>query len=246
MSYSVILPTLNEKEHIIELIKAISKIFIDSNTNYEIIVVDDDSTDGTKEELKNFENKLDNLRIILRQNQKRSLPQSINDGVAISNHQYLIWLDADFQHPPEYIKRFIELSQKHKVIVCSRFLQDSKRYFNNDRNNKDYNENQSVFFNKLCNKFIFKDISDFTSGFICINKKLLMQHKLKGYYGDYFLNLIYFLKSKKIKILEIPFTDHRRKSGFSKTVVRLNLKYIYTCFRYLLTFSTVLIKTKFI
>ena len=51
MSFSIILPTLNEKGHILKLINEISNIFQNKNLLYEIIVVDDSSTDGTIEEI---------------------------------------------------------------------------------------------------------------------------------------------------------------------------------------------------
>ena len=71
MSYSVILPTLNEKGHIIELIENIQKVFSEINQNYEIILVDDNSTDGTIEILKEIEKKYENLKLFVRENQKK-------------------------------------------------------------------------------------------------------------------------------------------------------------------------------
>ena len=54
MSYSIILPTFNENNHIVDLIKSISNIFIKQNILFEILVIDDSSTDGTKETVENF------------------------------------------------------------------------------------------------------------------------------------------------------------------------------------------------
>jgi len=247
MSYSVLLPTLNENGHIIKLINRISKIFLYLKTDYEIIVIDDNSTDGTLKTVKKFvkNNKSIQLKIITRQNKRRSLPDSLNEGIRNSKCKYLIWLDADFQHPPIYIKKLIYESSQSDVIICSRFLKKSKRYFHTYKNYKDTNENQSFLFNKLCQKFFFSDISDFTSGFICIKKKIIKDYKLDGYYGDYFLNLICFLKFKNVKIKEIPFNDSIRATGTSKTLENLNVKYLYLCSRYLLTFLKNFIKIFF-
>lgn len=235
MSYSVILPTFNESGHIIQLVKKISNIFLKKREKFEIIVVDDNSIDGTAKKIKKFIPKTKNLKLIVRR-KKRNLADSINDGIKNSKNDYVIWLDADFQHPPKYIKNFIK-KKESKVIVCSRFLKHSKRYFQNRKNSKKkkINENQSFFFNKLCNLLLFKDFTDYTSGYICIKKSLIKKINLKGFYGDYFLTLICDLKLKKINILEIPFKDSERASGQSKTLVNLNIKYIYTCFRYFLT-----------
>ena len=235
MSFSVILPTLNEKGHILKLIEEISNIFEINKINYEIIVVDDNSDDGTYEIVENFKKNNSYVKTILRKNKKKSLPSSLNEGISLSKYENLIWMDADFQHPPKYIKNFIEKSKNFDVIISSRFLEGSERYFNNNVFKKEINENQSYFFNKLCRILLFRDITDYTSGYICIKKKFFNNYYLQGYYGDYFVNMIVELKIKKAKIIEIPFEDAVRASGNSKTLVTINFKYIYTCFRYLMT-----------
>lgn len=242
MSFSVILPTLNEKGHILKLIKEISNIFEINKTNYEIIVVDDNSNDGTYEIVENFKKNNAYVKTILRSNKRKSLPLSLNEGISLSKYENLIWMDADFQHPPKYIKKFIEKSKNFDAIISSRFLKESDRYFNNNEIKKEINENQSYFFNKLCRTLLFKDVTDYTSGYICIKKRFFNSYNLQGYYGDYFVNMIVELKTKNAKIIEIPFKDAVRASGVSKTLVTINLRYIYTCFRYLVT----LIKSFFV
>ena len=245
MSFSVILPTLNEKGHILKLIEEISYIFKTFKKEYEIIVVDDNSNDGTFEIVKNYQIDKSYLKVILRTNKKKNLAESINEGILASKFENIIWLDADFQHPPKYIKNFIEKSKKYDAIISSRFLDKSERYFNNDKFKKQINENQSYLYNKLCRIFLFRDITDYTSGYICVKKKFFENYSLKGYYGDYFVDMIVNLKKKKINLIEIPFKDEIRASGISKTVVKVNIKYIYICFRYFLTLIKSFFKSKF-
>ena len=236
MSYSVILPTFNESGHIIKLIKQINKILKRKTVYYEIIVVDDNSIDGTQHIVKKYLKKNIFLRLLIRNKKKRNLAQSINYGIKKSRFKYVIWMDADFQHPPKFINNLIKNSDKADTIICSRFLNGSKRYFMKKKNVKDINENQSIFFNKVCNFFLFKDIKDFTSGFVCLKKSIIKNYNLHGYYGDYFLNLICYLKKKNNSIVEIPFEDSKRATGQSKTIDNFNFKYIYICFRYFLSF----------
>jgi len=246
MSFSVILPTLNEKGHIIELIDEISNIFKIRNTSFEIIIVDDSSIDGTQDVVENYTLKKNFLKLIKRNLKKRNLAKSIQEGIDKAKFEFVIWMDADFQHPPKYIDNFIkETSNNNDVIISSRFLLESERYFNSDKLKKEINENQSFFFNKLCRIFLFNDLTDYTSGFICIKKNLLDNFVLNGFYGDYFVKLLVYLKTNNFKIKEIPFKDELRASGQSKTLVNLNLKYIYTCLRYFLTLiNCILIKLK--
>ena len=235
MGFSVILPTLNENGHIEDLINNISNIFENKKIDYEIIVVDDNSLDGTIETIKNMFKKNLNLKLIVRENKSKNLAASLNDGIKKSMFDNLVWMDADFQHPPKYLEKFIELSDGNDAIICSRFLNNSERYFNNPELNKDINENQSYFYNKLCKLLLYKDITDYTSGFVSVKKKVFENYKLKGFYGNYFVDLIIYLKKNNYKVIEIPFKDETRASGYSKTVVNFNLKYIYTCIRYSLT-----------
>ena len=48
----------------------------------------------------------------------------------------------------------------HDVVIYSRFLKNSKRYFSNNINVKEFNETQSIFYNKICSFIFYKDITD--------------------------------------------------------------------------------------
>ena len=91
----------------------------------------------------------------------------------------------------------------------------------------------------------FKDVTDYTSGFVCLKKDFFKNYSLSGYYGDYFVDLIIELKKNKRRIIEIPFKDSERATGLSKTLVTINLKYLYTCFRYFVTLIKSYLKYKF-
>ena len=244
MNYSVILPTLNENGHIVQLIDSISTIFVKRDLAFEIIIVDDNSEDGTIQTVERYKKKNKKIQLIVRSNLKKNLAESINEGIINAKYENIIWMDADFQHPPEYINEFINEIHNCDVVIASRFLSTSGRYFKNKNFTKDANENQSYLFNKLCKFFLFKDLTDFTSGFICLKKYYFKDFRLQGFYGDYFVNLITYLKKKNAKIIEIPFIDSVRATGHSKTLVKVNIKYIYTCFRYFLTLFFNIIKTK--
>ena len=244
MSYSVILPTLNEAGHIIDLIKKISSVLIEINTKFEIIVVDDDSNDGTDELCKKLLKEDENLKFFSRKGLKKNLPESINLGIQNSKYENIIWMDADFQHPPDFFKQFHKYQNKYEVIIFSRFLRDSVRYFEAQKLKKEVNENQSVFFNKLCNFLLYKDVTDYTSGFICIKKKSLENYKLKGYYGEYFIDLVMYCKLKKFSIVELPFVEKERNSGLSKTFPELSFRYIILLYKYFICLMKNIIKKK--
>ena len=237
MSYSLILPTFNEEGHIVNLIKKIQKIFVKFKCKYEIIIIDDNSTDNTQKNIKKEINS-NHVKLFVRK-KKRNLVNSINEGILRSSNSYIIWMDADFQHPPIYIEKFIKLSKKNDAIIFSRFLSNSKRFYSNTKK-KDTNIRLSNFLNKVGSIFLYKDITDYTSGFICINKKLLKK-KLIGHYGDYFMYLMYELKKNKVRTLELPFTEQIRKTGKSKTTAGY-LSYAVKLYFYILAFFIIFVK----
>ena len=146
MSYSVILPTLNEKGHIIQLIKKIEFIFSEIQQEYEIMVVDDNSTDGTIDLVKDVAKDYDNIKLFVRQDLKKNIANSIYLGIQKSKHENIIWMDTDFQHPPNYIKLFHDYQKKYDIVIFSRYIKSSVRYFEDDKSKKELNENQSFFF----------------------------------------------------------------------------------------------------
>ena len=240
-SISIILSTYNEKlvieETIRELIKHIE--------NVEIVVVDDNSIDGTINTVKKESIRNNKIRYYVRKNKKKNLADSLNLGIKQSKYENVIWMDADFQHPPEYIKHMFKHMQKKDIVIYSRFLKKSIRYFDNKKFPKEDNENQSVLFNKLCNLIFYKDITDYTSGYICIKKSIISKKTLKGFYGEYFLDLIVYCKNEKLKILELPFKEKIRKTGQSKTIGGNSLRYTILCLNYAFSIFTNYIKKTF-
>ena len=103
---SVILPTYNESENIMPMIEQITDHLKDED--YEIVVVDDDSPDGTSQIVKNAMKNYPNLRILIR-NGNKGLVSSIKDGLEISTGDVCLWMDADLSMPPALIKQFVKI-----------------------------------------------------------------------------------------------------------------------------------------
>ena len=152
MSYSIILPTLNEAGHIVKLIEDIRIIFSEIQEEFEIIIVDDNSTDGTVSLVENIAKDYENIQFFLRKGLKKNLANSINLGIQKSKYENIIWMDADFQHPPDYFKSLHNYQNKYDLVFFSRFLKNSIRYFEKEKFKKEINENQSFF---LINYAIF-------------------------------------------------------------------------------------------
>ncbi len=215
MSLSIVIPTYNEKENIILLIKSIKKKF--RNKNFEIIIVDDNSPDKLFKYLKH--KKFKKVRIY-KNIYKKSLANSILYGLRKSSKKNILIMDSDFTHDPKYLDQFYNLISKYDYVVGSRFVPGG--YMKNK-----FHFYCSKIFNIFTKIILSTDINDNTSGFIVIKKKLfnfIPKEKIFYGYGDYFFRFLFYLNKETKNKKEIPVKYKNRIMGKSKTNF---LKYLF-------------------
>lgn len=219
---SVILPTYNEKGNIIELINEILKQLSVVEIQKEIVVVDDNSPDGTGKivELSFAGDK--NVKTFIRYGE-RGLATAIRYGIEQSTGDIIVVMDTDFNHDPKMLPQMVKFLEYYDVIGGSRFtmgggMEPTYRYLG------------SFFFNLGIRIILNTQIQDNLSGFFSIRREKLLVldfEKIFFGYGDYFFRLLYYAKKDKFSILEIPVVYQLRKSGESKTnVAKVLFKYM--------------------
>ena len=125
MKLSILIPVYNEEKTIIDVLKRIKKTKAD-DIDYEIIVINDGSTDGTKKLLEE-NNTLYNSLINNSRNSGKGF--SVKQGLKISTGEYIIFQDADLEYDPGDFKKLINpiLEGIADVVYGSRFIGDSER-----------------------------------------------------------------------------------------------------------------------
>lgn len=115
---TVIIPTLNEEEGILQLINILEK----SYPKIKIIVSDDGSKDGTRKVVKKCNLKNANIMLLDRDNEKiHGLTASVVDAIQVTRTKYLVVMDGDLQHPPEKVNDIVEkLRQGADLVVATR------------------------------------------------------------------------------------------------------------------------------
>ena len=103
-SLSVIIPTYNERENLPLLVDMLSSI-LGKSIEYEIIIVDDNSPDGTGKVAEELKRKNGKTRVIHRPT-KMGLASALIDGIKVSNGDLVVVSDADLQHSPAIFKIF--------------------------------------------------------------------------------------------------------------------------------------------
>ena len=140
---SIILPAYNERENLKLLVPDITKIL--SQYNFEIIIIDDASIDGTKYILSDF-------NIVYKYNhQRQGLAKSIKMGIDASLGEHIIVMDSDGDHNTIHLPLMIDNLKTNDLVLTSRFKHGAK---NNGQVRPFFSRGFNCFtMNISCNKF---------------------------------------------------------------------------------------------
>jgi len=118
--YSVLLPTYNERENLPIIVWLLVKYFTEEDIDYEIIVIDDGSPDGTLEVAKQLESIYGSDRIVLRPRAKKlGLGTAYIHGMKHATGNFIIIMDADLSHHPKFIPEFIKKQKEGNYDLVS-------------------------------------------------------------------------------------------------------------------------------
>lgn len=216
---SIVIPTYNEEKNISRLIKFLAENII--GWNYEIIVVDDASTDHTPDIINKL-TKFDGI-IALHRKGIKGIFSAIRDGIKLSNGRIIVIMDADFSHPPKTIQELLKYIKNYDIVSASRFISSGgieapflRKY-------------GTTLFNKIVKFILGLKITDFTGGFHAIKKSKFnqLQFKYDSIWGEFDMELFYQSHKKNFKIKEIPFTYKFREEGHSKSENLLKYGLVY-------------------
>ena len=213
---SVILPTYNEALNIRRIVCAITKVFRDTAIRGEVIIVDDDSPDGTARIAADLAGSYP-VRIRVRTN-GRGLAGSIIEGFGLAQGEVCVVMDADLSHPvekiPEMIKPIIE--GKCDITVGSRYIDGGGNI-------------NRPWFRRLITRGAallargVTTLSDPTSGFMAVKKSLLQGITLDPLGWKIVLEVVV---KTNARVLEIPIVFIDRELGESKLGFRAQVDYL--------------------
>ena len=212
--FSIIIPTYNERINIEILIPKIAETL--NGHDYEIIVVDDSSPDGTA---KAAENLADNfpIRVIVRP-EKLGLASAVVEGFKVANGKYIGIIDADLQHPPEYITEFAHYVQNgHDIVIGSRYISGGRI------------EAWSIFRTIISRGAIMlsrplTNVKDPVSGYFFMKREVI--EEILFYPQGFKILLEILIKGKYNNIKEIPLVFKMRGNGDSKLNTHECLNYL--------------------
>ena len=203
----IIIPTYNESGTITDLIKGIFKFY----PEVDILIVDDNSPDGTGDIIEELSKSDDRVNCLHRQNKEGIGPAYIAGFKwAISKgYEYIMQMDADFSHSPEYVPRLFGLVKDHDVVIGSRYIKGGGV--------KDWGIIRRIV--SRCGSLYAKmilaiPVNDLTGGFKCFKIDTLKNIGIddiitRGYAFQIETTFRAYRKGARIKEFPIVFTDRR-------------------------------------
>ena len=219
---AIIIPTYNEKDNIVPLVEDILRLPLDIS----VIIVDDNSPDGTGDIAKRYFRNNPRVQVIVRKkNRGRGYAGRCGYKIALNRKFDVIGeMDGDFSHSPEFIPSFIFLLEKADVVSGSRFLSGGKS-LRQDR----IRELITIFARVYLHLILGIKLTDPTSGFrfFTFSSLAAIYPELRSKDAFIVTEVFYYTFKKKFRIMETPIIFYRRRYGSSKLKFNTLIAYLF-------------------
>jgi dolichol-phosphate mannosyltransferase len=214
IKYSIVLPTRNERGNIVSLISSLQDLPIYINS--EIIVVDDDSVDGTAELVKQICQDDHKVRLIRRIG-RHGLASAIKEGLLDATGDYAVVMDSDGQHETQSVEAAVSLIQASgsDLVIGSRFVPGAS--IQGLSSNRKKGSNWANRWARRSLPKTYQHLTDYMSGFFAIRIPTCQQYIRKiDVHGFKFLYELLSVSSSSLDCQEIPLQFKCRNYGDSK------------------------------
>ncbi len=217
---TIVVPTFREAENIENLVVAVNQVMVESDLAYELLIVDDNSEDGTGVVVAHLGSDYP-VRLIERKDKQRDLSASVLDGISEAVNEMIVVMDADLSHPPAAIPKMAELLKNGDAdfVIGSRYISGGSF----DRQ-WDFWRLLNSRLATLMVKPLLK-CSDPMSGYFAFYKKNMVRRSALKPIG-YKIGLELMVRGNYQKIAEVPIRFVDRAKGQSKMNWRQQLNYL--------------------
>ncbi|MEM1825340.1 MAG: polyprenol monophosphomannose synthase [Desulfurococcaceae archaeon] len=239
----IVIPTYNEKDNIIPLIKSIFETLSNIGLKHYVIVVDDNSPDGTANIVREYFKTIDNVEVIVRPG-KMGLGSAILTGLQkILDKEcitHIITMDADFSHDPRDLKIMLSDLNKADIIIGSRYVENGEIIGWSFKRRL-----ISIIANNIVKILYRTGLKDHTSNYRVYSRRAIeyiLKYSTTSSY-EWVVESLLICKALGLKIVEKPVRFVDRKKGSSKLSLRDIVKWFLFILKYRLKYSMLKKKT---
>jgi len=201
--FSIVIPVYNEEDSLVELVDRIHAATKALEKPFEIVFVNDGSTDKSQQVIEALSAQYSYIRFItFRKNFGKSA--ALSAGFKHVKYRIVFTMDADLQDDPVEIPRFLEEIENSYDLVTG---------WKENRLDPKEKTIPSKLFNAMTSKMSGLKLNDYNCGFKCYKKEVLEEIDL---YGELHRFVPFLAHKKGFKVKEIPVLHHERKHGVSK------------------------------
>lgn len=223
VNVSVIIPCHNEANNIERLLSGLLRVLHERGIDAEIIVVDDNSSDKTTEEVRRKVAAHECIKLVERRDGKCGVGRTLKAGFSCASGDIVITMDGDLSHDPADIPRFLhEIEAGADLVIGSRYgdvggeahMPASRKLL-------------SGGYSRLARLLFRTKLTDLTSGYRAIRKDAL--DKLHPTSNGFAIHAEIHLKAlnSRLRVTQVPIVYHRRLSGSSKlSYLRVGVPYV--------------------
>ena len=209
---TILLPTYNESSTIEKMLDAIAPA-VPPKINTEVLVIDDDSPDGTSKIVDSYIQKSKgtvSFRIYTRKG-KRGLSSAVIDGIGLARGKFVLIMDSDFSHPPQMILTMYDelVNNNLDIVIGSRYVEGGK-YEGWPLTRRLI----SKIGNGLARLLLGLEIKDSMTGLFALKQDLIKNLSFEAI--GYKILLEILVKTNGAKVKEVPFVCVNRQEGSSK------------------------------
>jgi len=223
----LVLPTYNEAENIDPFVRAVLPQLAASGVEHHLLIVDDNSPDGTGVLADKLAAELDEVEVLHRPG-KQGLGRAYLAGfrrVLDSGADLILEMDADFSHDPADVPRLIAAAQKADLVLGSRYVRGGGV--------SDWGVLRRMLSRGGCwyaQRILGVHVRDLTGGFKCFNRRVLEGIRLDDVHADGYgfqIELTYYAVKADFSVLEVPITFRERRLGTSKMSPRIAIEAVW-------------------
>jgi len=226
---SIIIPTYNESQNILKILKSIGDI-LPKNILAEAIVIDDNSPDGTGKIVENYLKEFKKITgytiDVIHRTAKKGLSSAILNGIQQAKGDTIVVMDSDFSHPPQIIPRMLDALRKYQcdIVIASRYVKGGK-ISGWPLKRKLLSKLATV----IAKKGLGISTLDPMSGFFAFKRPIIKGLKFDAIGFKMLLEIL--VKTKGVKVWEIPYTFTDRQFGSSKVTLSTAIDYAKSVWR---------------